>query len=224
MLRHSLHSEPRVVCHGEVLSRQWINGLVPLDDPEADRSSKNQINALLPLREKDFAAFLEAHVWPFPDHHVGFKLIFEDLFLSKNKEAYLNYFSKLPNLKVGILWRRNALAAITSVTRMAQHKITHEPGKSQIGAEKIGRVTLEPARVKSFKVRQLKYVENLKLEFPNAFFSTYESLIEDYPNLLRYLEISETGKLTEKLSKTGSVQLRDMIENYKDVAQYDEEL
>ena len=72
LLRLSLHAHPQVVCHGEVLSREWINGLVPVDAPMEERSSRESVDALLPERAEDPIDFLERYIWRFDCDAVGF--------------------------------------------------------------------------------------------------------------------------------------------------------
>ena len=59
LLREALHSHPDIVCHGEVLSRSWINKLIP---KEGERSSKKKILSLMHER-RDVGNFLDTYIY-----------------------------------------------------------------------------------------------------------------------------------------------------------------
>lgn len=124
LLRKALHSHPDLVCHGEILSRKWINGLVPLNDPLAERSAKKDVLKLLKYRNQNIIEFLDNHIYNFNAKAVGFKLIYEDLFLSELRETIIDYICK-KNLVVFQLVRLNNLAAFVSRKRMSLYGISH---------------------------------------------------------------------------------------------------
>ena len=124
LLEHSLNSHPEIICHGEVLSRGWINGLIPVDNVSLKRSPRDVVESLLPLKSQNFERFLEEYVWNFDYPAIGFKIVLEDIFLSDNRDKYLQYFQSRDIVPI-ILYRHDQFASYVSAHRMGHFKIRH---------------------------------------------------------------------------------------------------
>ena len=102
LLQKALHSHPDIICHGEVLNRKWINGLVPKDNPIQERSPSKKIQKLLRYREEHLEEFLENYIFCFRSKAIGFKLVYEDLFFPNYANELREYIKK-KNFIRGIL-------------------------------------------------------------------------------------------------------------------------
>jgi len=213
LLRLSLHAHPQLVCHGEVLSREWINGLVPLSDPLQDRSAKESVEALLPIRASDPVDFLKRNVWNFDSEAVGFKLVLEDFFKSEHKARYQDYFISESIVPV-ILYRRDQLANYASRVRMVKYKIKHTPTEEAEQSESSHKkIELSLATLERFAAEQRDYLVQLRDLFKNPLLMTYEGLRDDYPMLLARLGVAQQV-FTEKLVKTSPGDLSQVIHDY----------
>ena len=188
LLRRSLHAHPELVGHGEVLSRKWIKGLVPLGNPSLDRSPKDNVKGLLEERDENVTAFLECHVFNFDARAVGFKLIYEDLFLSEMSQNLIEYIKK-SKISVIHLTRDNPLATLVSRKRMGLFGITHSDANQY--AESVNRpvsVTLD--EVKCFIEKQCQFKGALNSVFPDALRVSYERIVYGYRNILGVLGVN----------------------------------
>lgn len=218
LLRLSLHAHSHIVCHGEVLSRQWINGLVPLDNPVEERSSRESVEALLPMREKDPIDFLERYVWPFDSAAVGFKLVLEDFFKSEHKARYQDYLGSEGVLPV-ILYRRDQLANYASRVRMAKYNIKHEVSEAAALAEsEHQKIDIALPTLERFVAEQKEYLSELRGLLRRPVLMTYEDLQDDYPRLLARLGVADQS-FTEKLVKTSPDDLSHVVQDYERLRQ-----
>ena len=213
LLRLSLHAHPRIVCHGEVLSREWINGLVPVDAPMEERSSRESVDALLPERAKDPIDFLERYIWRFDCDAVGFKLVLEDLFKSEYSDQIQDYFASQSVTPI-ILYRRDQLANYVSRVRMVKYRIKHrstnEDAPTETAHQKID-ISLET--LERFVAEQRDYLSRLFNLLNDPLLITYEDLRQDYPGLLARLGVAPHD-FTEKLVKTSQNDLSELVHHY----------
>lgn len=216
LLRLALHSHPQIICHGEVLSRKWIQGLVPRDDPEKDRSDEATVESLLPFRESDPFGFLDRFVWDFEGYAVGFKLILEDLFKSENKERYKQYFMS-SGVTPLILYRRDQLATYVSRVRMARHKIRHlEKGVTGHFSESAPQLAVDPKVLHRFVNGQVQYLRETVEMFTDPVIICYEEMLDSYSDFLQQLGV-ENFPFQERLTKTSAENLADMVLDYESI-------
>lgn len=213
LLRLSLHAHPRIVCHGEVLSREWINGLVPVDATMEERSSKESVEALLPARAKDPIDFLERYIWRFDHDAVGFKLVLEDFFKSEYKAQYQDYFSSQSVIPI-ILYRRDQLANYVSRLRMVKYKIRHSSTSEETASvSPHHKIDISLETLEQFVVEQRDFLSRLVNLLNDPLLMTYEDLKKDYPRLLARLGVAPHA-FTEKLIKTSPDDLSELIRDY----------
>jgi len=219
LLQKALHAREDIVCHGEVLSRQWINGLVPKHDTSETGCSKRVVTRLLKLRDSNIEEFLDEHIYNFPSHTVGFKIIYEDLFLPDWSTQVLEYF-KRNDVSVFHLVRLNALAALVSRKRMAKFGLTHSnsPGISDENQHR--RVEIRSGEIQRFIALHTLYGNRVNLHFPRSVPLYYEHISLGYENMLQSLGL-EITQMQNLLTKLNTRTLEDTITNYADVRAYD---
>ncbi|MFT6955209.1 MAG: hypothetical protein ACJAYC_000202 [Halieaceae bacterium] len=218
LLRKSLHSETEVICHGEVLSRKWINGLVPVNEPKAFRSSEAFTRKLMDTRDSNLEAFLDSYIFNFGDQSIGFKIVYEDFFLGPHKDAIVSYIQSR-QLKVIHLRRLNFLAALTSRKRMAKFGISHSD--STIKSEIPQKFNIPEKEVRNYIIRQIGFTNDLDYQFPDSLKIDYEGLTEQYDSVLSHLGISRPGDLKITLEKVTPSDLSEVVGNYSEVSHYD---
>lgn len=219
LLRLSLHGEDDVICHGEVLSRAWVNGLVPEQDPSWIKSPRPLAQTALNLRST-LPAFFDRYIWNFDTQAVGFKIIFEDLFKSAQKNEILDTLDSYSDFRPALLYRKNHLASFVSRLRMAEHRITHQQ-EADKAATQTATVHVDRQAFLRYRDTQKGYIAQLQARYPAAPILTYETLAQDYSRFTQYLGLRGPRTLKEAIVKTGARDLRTMISNYDEVADLD---
>ena len=219
LLRHALNAHPAICCHGEVLSRQWINGLVPIDNPTIDRSPKPVIERLLAARDDDIGHFLDKHVYAIDMPCVGFKIVYEDLFKSDASEQIFDYLHQ-NHIHIIHLVRLNKFRAYVSLVRMSKFGVTHSDSHKE--SKDIHPIEIEEQKFLAYKQRQGKYESDVDTLFSNQLVSKiyYEDIEAGYDSILKRLSMPEYA-MEKKLVKMGSIDLSSIITNYEEVARFD---
>ncbi|WBU63238.1 hypothetical protein [Paracoccus aerodenitrificans] len=218
-LRESLNAQPEITCHGEVLSRKWIGKLLPR--PGQPAYTRSRIEELLPLRDADTLNFLDQYVLTSPDEITGFKIIYEDLLLTGLADR-LECLVRSRGMTVFHLRRRNHLAAYLSRLRMAKHGVSHSTVPETQENRAPGRkLHIEPGKLSSFIETQTNYATTIDRIFPDSVQLSYETLQRDFPGILNRLGLPPAREFSSDLRKLAPTSLRDIIENYDDVAAYD---
>lgn len=215
LLRKALHSNPEVVCHGEVLSRKWINGLVPKNNHSEERSSRHIVEKLLPNRNDNPSEFLDHYIYDFPEKATGFKLIYEDFFLADWKNELQNYIER-NNIIVFHLVRLNQLAAFVSRKRMALYNVSH----SNDPVEKHPRIEVRPDEIERYFTQQSLFRNRIDSLFPSTQPIFYEHIEAGYNVVLESLDIKWLP-MQYKLAKLNSISLEESILNYSEIKHYD---
>ena len=219
LLQSALHAHQDIVCHGEVLSRQWINGLVPQHDASKERSSKKTVSRLLKLRDANVEEFLDQHIYNFPSQATGFKLVYEDLFLADWYSQLIEYF-KRKDILVFHLVRLNALAALVSRRRMAKFGLTHSNSPKYKRQDTHRRVGVRPVEIQRYIALQTLYSNRISLHFPRSTPLFYEHISLGYEKILESMGI-EFAPMKNLLTKLNTRTLEETIINYDDVKEYD---
>ena len=219
LLRHALNSHPQICCHGEVLSRKWINGLIPKDDLSAEKSRKPIVEKLLEHRNSDISAFLDHNIYSLHAPCVGFKIVYEDLYMSDTSSEIIDYL-RLNNILIIHLTRLNLLRAYASRVRMAKFGVTH----SDVGSTKNN---TEPIRIESQKFHNYSSNQHNYRNLTDSLFRKnivtrprYEWIEEDYHEILDKLGM-QSSPMQKKLSKVGAHNFADLVSNYDAIKQYD---
>lgn len=225
LLRHALNAHPQITCHGEILSRAWINGLIPpaaqtSDDARLHKTARPVVLGLMPQRNDDPAGFVRQHVFDTAAKPVtGFKIIYEDLFDDSAYGHRIRGFLRAENPVVIHLTRLNPLAAYASRRRMTELRISHSDVTPD-GTAEAPKLTLKRSEVTGFILRQAALRARVDDLFPLAHPLSYEHLRSQFPALLDRLG-ADPAPFTERLRKLGSSDLRDLIANYDELADLD---
>lgn len=224
LLRHALNAHPDITCHGEILSRAWINGLIPphaqtSDDVRRHKTARQTVLEMMPERNQDPASFIREHVFDIAVKPItGFKIVYEDLFHDSDYARQVLTFLRQSKPVIIHLTRLNPLAAFASRKRMTELRIRHSD-VSDPSAEQ-PRIDTKRTDIVSFILRQTALRAQVDNIFPLAIHLSYEHLRQQFPNLLARLGATP-APFTEKLRKLGSPDLRDLINNYDAVADLD---
>ena len=219
LLRHALNAHPQLSCHGEVLSRKWINGLIPTDNPSIDRSPKPVVEKLMKGRDRDIGSFLNEHVLAIDSPCVGFKIVYEDLYKSDTSEAIINYL-KSNNILIIHLVRLNSLRAYVSLLRMSKFGVTHSDShKKSVQSESI---EVDIMKFLSYKSKQGEYQDLTNSLFEHQIFTqiNYEDIEDGYNNVIDGLGLPP-HKMEKKLARVGVVDMSKYVSNYASLATYD---
>lgn len=219
LLRHALNSHPQICCHGEVLSRKWINGLVPRNNLTLDRSAKPVVEKLMKGRDGDIGSFLNKHVLAIDSPCVGFKIVYEDLYKSDTSEAIIDYL-KSNNILIIHLVRLNSLRAYVSRLRMSKFGVTHSDSrKKSVQSESI---EVDIVKFLSYKSKQGEYQDLTNSLFEHQIFTqiNYENIEEGYNMAIGGFGLP-AHRMEKKLSRVGVGNLSDYVSNYTSVAKYD---
>ena len=219
LLRHALNAHPEICCHGEVLSRQWINGLVPIDNPTIDRSPKPVVERLLAARDDDIGHFLDKHVYAIDMPCVGFKIVYEDLFKSDASEQIFDYLHQ-NHIHIIHLVRLNKFRAYVSLVRMSKFGVTHSDSHKE--SKDIHPIEIEEQKFLAYKQRQGKYESDIDTLFSNQLVSKihYEDIEAGYEIALERIGL-QPHQMEQRLTKVGVVNLNEYILNYEKLVKFD---
>jgi hypothetical protein len=219
LLRKALHSHPDIVCHGEILSRKWINGLVPLNDPLAERSAKKNVLKLIENRSQNVSEFLDNHIYNFNAKAVGFKLIYEDLFLSELREPIIDYICK-NDLVIFQLVRLNSLAAFVSRKRMSMYGISHSDSPLIKRNCEDQSLMVKPLEIQRYISKQTLFRNKVDMLFSNVDTIFYEKISSGYSCIIKKLGV-DFFPMKVKLAKLNINPIKESISNYNDVKEFD---
>lgn len=218
-LRETLNAQPDVTCHGEILSRAWINKLVPAHDSKP--RTREQTADMQTARDDDPIGFLQTHVLDFPAQTVGFKIIYEDFF-HLGLDRMLQPWATENGVRVIHLRRLNPVAAFASRLRMQKYRISHSDAAGRPdGGSSAQKVHITPDDLSQFIDRQTRQGAQVDALFPAALRIEYENLAADYPLILSHLGLDGDRAFASPLRKMTPLSLADVIENYPEIADFD---
>ena len=221
LLRQSLQAHPDIICHGEVLSRKWINGLVPLRNPGVDRSPRGVVELLMETRDNDIAGFLETNIYAFDAQAVGFKIVYEDLFMSERSDDIVSYIQST-GLRVFHLIRGNPLAGLVSRKRMALFGVSHSDAPDT-QREPVKEIEIPAREINGYVRRQSGFRDKVNSLFPIAVNLRYEQIEPGFQAILDSLGVSDMP-MEIKLKKMNKESLDSAVTNYDEVSEFDREL
>ena len=219
LLRHALNAHPQLSCHGEVLSRKWINGLIPIDNPSIDRSPKPVVEELMKGRDGDIASFLNEHVLAIDSPCVGFKIVYEDLYKSDTSEVIIDYLIS-NNIPIIHLVRLNPLRAYVSLLRMSQFGVTHSDSHKK--GEQSDSIELDIQKFLAYKIKQGEYQKLTNSLFKRQIVTqiNYENIEEGYNMAIEGLGLP-AHRMEKKLARVGVVDMSKYVSNYSEVNEFD---
>ncbi|MDO5529718.1 MAG: hypothetical protein Q4F71_09975 [Paracoccus sp. (in: a-proteobacteria)] len=218
-LRQAINNQPGAVCHDEIFSRTGINKMV--SQPGMLPYTRPLLRRLREKRDRDRRAFLVEDALYFPNTVAGFKVVYDDFF-SDGLDEFLTDFVNETGMRVVHLARLNALATVASRVRMQRYQINHsDHPRASPEWRNVEKVEIKPARVARYIKKRDSFAARVDDLFPGALQVKYENLEDDFPKVLRHIELPETGKFSSNLRKIAPRSLSEIISNYPDVAKYD---
>jgi hypothetical protein len=192
---------------------------VPLNDPLAERSAKKDVLKLLKYRNQNIIEFLDNHIYNFNAKAVGFKLIYEDLFLSELRETIIDYICK-KNLVVFQLVRLNNLAAFVSRKRMSLYGISHSDSPLIKRSSEDQALMVKPLELQRYISKQTLFRNKVDMLFSNVNTIFYEKISSGYSNILKKLGV-DFFPMEIKLAKLNNRPIVKAISNYNEIKEFD---